>query len=298
MNNFNFDSINWAEEGVYLAVLTPELAARLIACNADNQRPPKPGVVSDYAKELVSTAGAGLCGEALDIKIDRNGRMINGQHTCLAVVKAGIAPQLKVSIRTGCHPSSITKIDAGASRTARDAAATLGLQLGSKVITALELLELGAKGWNSPSPATPKGTRPARAIEHIKMWERWRSGFHPIWSIDDHIRGQSGYSPFGRADNAPAIAAAVLATVQTALREKEVDDIRHWAAVACNGSGACFDTSPLELSAIRFREATVMQRKRTTENYRIAVVCLYRGLRGEHIRQLKGYDHNPFLEGA
>ena len=91
----------------YFMVFTPELAsAWLTKYNIKNPRRMYCNTAKKYARLM---AEGKWCATTNSINIDKNGRMISGQHRLEAVVISGIPVEMLVV--TGCHPDSRLLVD-------------------------------------------------------------------------------------------------------------------------------------------------------------------------------------------
>lgn len=95
-------------------MITPEEAATLLGRNVRN-RNVRIRVVNKYARDLMAGKFV-LNGES--VKVDENGRLLDGQHRCLACVETGL-PFESVVVR-GLPPEVQMTIDQGTKRTVSD----------------------------------------------------------------------------------------------------------------------------------------------------------------------------------
>lgn len=95
--------------------LTPALAQQLLD-NMQKNRPVKWAKVNAYYRDMVAGRFNGLNGET--ICIDWNNQMYQGQHRCLAVIKAQLT--VRVVIGYGFDPESARTVDQGARRSIGD----------------------------------------------------------------------------------------------------------------------------------------------------------------------------------
>lgn len=111
--------VEWDDEwlvrrGIYLTLITPEVAARLLEANTNNRRL-KERSITQWAEEM--TAGR-WDPDASDIKIARTGELIDGQHRLHACVRAGVP--FPTVVRTGLATATKAHIDIGVKRTVSD----------------------------------------------------------------------------------------------------------------------------------------------------------------------------------
>ena len=104
--------------GNYLTLITPELADRLLADVAPNNRRPLPSTVAGYARDM---AAGRWDADASDVKISRSGQLLDGEQRLLACLQAGVPfPTL---VRTGLANATRERVDQGRRR-------SVGNQLG------------------------------------------------------------------------------------------------------------------------------------------------------------------------
>lgn len=122
--------------------VTPDLARTLLERNESN-RTPTQGRISSYAKQMLAGEWT-LNGET--IKIDNEGRLIDGQNRLSAVVKAGVAVTMEISV--GMPTTSFTTIDTGKCRTAGDIVSIYGKQNASVIAAALKMIIEYERGFS------------------------------------------------------------------------------------------------------------------------------------------------------
>lgn len=144
--------------------LTPSLAARLLDVNTHN-RELSSRTVEAYAKEMA----AGRWRETHQgMAIDNEGRLLDGQHRCKAVIVAGVP--IMTDIKFGLDPESFAMIDLGRKRTTADALYLDGVQSPPKLLAAVLRCLLAVR-------TTPRGQLqvPPSAAELMaerKYWPR------------------------------------------------------------------------------------------------------------------------------
>lgn len=127
--------------------LTPELAKKLLA-NQTRNRPVIKARVAQYVRKMRSGLWRLTC-EA--IAIADNGRMINGQHRCLAVIESGVT--IKVTVTFNCDESTFAVMDQGANRSAEGLLALEGYENSKRYAAVARqclLFEQGRIGSNEP----------------------------------------------------------------------------------------------------------------------------------------------------
>lgn len=109
-------------ETAEFSFITPGMAAGLLAKNIDTNRRTKAGRIAGYVRDLKNGSWT-LTGEA--IKLDRLGRLIDGQNRCMAIIQAEVGAWALV-VR-GLDPNVMKNLDSGAGRTGSDALTIAGL---------------------------------------------------------------------------------------------------------------------------------------------------------------------------
>jgi hypothetical protein len=109
------------ERSIIRKDVTPEEAAAFLQHNVNN-RSLRQTRVRAYAADMERGM---FRGDAVHIQFDTNGRLINGQHTCSAIVMSGITLR-DVIVETGCDPQVSAYLDRGLPKNATDALAERG----------------------------------------------------------------------------------------------------------------------------------------------------------------------------
>lgn len=91
--------------------VTPAFARELLSRNADNQRNLRPTKVNQYARDIAAGDWP-ITGDT--VKVDTNGRLIDGQHRLQAVVQADTAVDMLIA--WDVDPSVMPLLDIGANR--------------------------------------------------------------------------------------------------------------------------------------------------------------------------------------
>lgn len=146
-------------------VITPEIAAKYLKLNTEN-RPVASGALTNIMRALKNNEWK-VNGES--IKFDKQGKMIDGQHRCLAVIKTGI-PLVSVVLRD-LDKDVFDTIDQGRKRQASD---VLWIRGEKKNITQLAS---AARWYIFMTTSTPKADITIKMIEdavkehsHIRWW--------------------------------------------------------------------------------------------------------------------------------
>lgn len=96
--------------------LTPELAREYLMKNDPRQRPLNHGHAYTLARDIMRDAWDSRMSEPIDFSTE--GYMMNGQHRCMAVIRAGKA--VPAIVREGCPPEWFEKYDRAKARTVTD----------------------------------------------------------------------------------------------------------------------------------------------------------------------------------
>lgn len=102
--------------------VTPEMAAQWLARNIDRNRNVKKSRISGYVRDMQSDNWV-LTGEA--IKFDVDGRLIDGQNRCHAIVSAGCGAW--VLVVRGISQEALVVLDSGSARNTGDMLVITGL---------------------------------------------------------------------------------------------------------------------------------------------------------------------------
>lgn len=115
--------------------ITPEMAEFYLTFNADHQRPLRKGHVACLAREMKEGRWK-FNGDA--IRIDSEGRLIDGQHRLRAVLQSGVT--IRCVVIENLEPDSFYTIDlGGATRSTGDIFAMTGELNGKRLAAALTL---------------------------------------------------------------------------------------------------------------------------------------------------------------
>jgi hypothetical protein len=107
--------------GNYMTLITPEIAAELLERNRNNRKM-KPNKIAEYARDMISGRWDP---DASDIKVDRNGDLMDGQNRLAAAVRANVP--FGTLLRTGVSPETKVHVDTGSKRTASEALKMAGV---------------------------------------------------------------------------------------------------------------------------------------------------------------------------
>lgn len=124
---------NYADRvGLFRMTIDPEMAAAMLCFNFGNRRI-RPHRVAVYAKDHERDK---FDGSAVHIRFDKNGNLINGQHTLTMIVMTGKALH-NVLVEFGCDPDVMKYLDRGLPRNVSDALTFLGASNVTLLSTAL-----------------------------------------------------------------------------------------------------------------------------------------------------------------
>lgn len=206
---------------VEFATITPDVAAALIANKAQN-RPPNPRHVEVIANAIRNDEFE-FNGES--VIVDQNGKLIDGQHRCLAVIDAG--QSIDVLMVRGIRNKAFATIDQAAKRTGGQVLGMDGIPDGNNVAAAVRLIEAYKRGvplWDitqfRPSPAFIKervqqvygsmqpnlslgaaivnqigGSRSFYAAMHYLLAEKDRERADKFFTLLSHGEGLNGGDP-------------------------------------------------------------------------------------------------------
>lgn len=120
--------------------VTPEQAAKWLSHNVAN-RTVRTARVREYA--VAMTEGRWLY-TADPIRFDEDGRLIDGQHRLMALVKAGVP--IEMHVVRGLAREAQDKVDTGAARTASDALKVRGFTHGPQLAATVPIVNWLLKG--------------------------------------------------------------------------------------------------------------------------------------------------------
>lgn len=128
--------------GNYLTIITPAVAQELLERNVENRKP-KARAMAQYARDM--EAGE-WNPDASDIKVTKDGLLIDGQNRLMACIQAGVPfPTL---LRTGVDKDAREHVDQGVKRTAGDALKMAGVSDATVIAAAINIRERYVKTLN------------------------------------------------------------------------------------------------------------------------------------------------------
>lgn len=141
-----------------VVTLTPELAGEWLALNLRN-RPKKPRKIEMYARDMTNGLWR-FTGEA--VKFDSEGRLIDGQNRCYAVIESGVS--IQVLVVRGLDPNTQEVMDSNAVRSSRDALAMHGFDNPKDLAATVLVHDLYNRGvFEHCMSQTPGYERPSNA---------------------------------------------------------------------------------------------------------------------------------------
>ena len=149
--------------------LTPKMATELLTRNGNN-RPVSRALVAQYAHAM--TRGEWMLnGEA--IIIGKDGRLLDGQHRCHAIIKA--KANVPILMVKGAPDEAFKTLDTGRARTAGDVLGMLGVKYHTHVAAGAKMIlriEDGAKKDYKPSH-----TRILDCIDRHQLLHYWAAQY-------------------------------------------------------------------------------------------------------------------------
>lgn len=146
----NTDCIEWGAFRMRLIELTPPLAESFLGKRDTNPRKPIPTVLSRYVRDVASDnwhLGAGF------LAFDEKDSLVQGQHTCLAVVAAG--KSIVIPVFYGLTPEAVRVLDTGKPRQFGQILAAESIANASAVAAAVRTLWRWEYGQLTNTNVTP-----------------------------------------------------------------------------------------------------------------------------------------------
>jgi len=166
--------------------VTPRMAAELLEHNIHN-RNIREQVWRKYARDML--AGKWIVAES--IKVDWNGRIIDGQHRLIAVIESGVTVQMMI-VRN-LDPDAQAAIDAGAKRSTADALRFKGHHEYATTVAAVARL---ARAWEAGGlrSATSHGAGEVTNAEVVE-WVEENEDVHEAAAFGTRYAKRVGASP-------------------------------------------------------------------------------------------------------
>lgn len=131
--------------------VTPDVAKRLLGINYDKQRNIQPGRVDVYSRDMANGNWNPLASDTIQISSD--GKVVNGQHRLLAVIKSGVTIPMKVEFGGGSAEGLFDYVDNTMARTAGQLVKTKNSNAVTALAKSILCIERGAT-----VPSALKGT--------------------------------------------------------------------------------------------------------------------------------------------
>ena len=150
-------------------LITPSYAKQLLEANISNRRVKDP-VVAQYANDIIQGRWKHDTGEV--IKIFKSGKVGDGQHRLLAIIKANTPVHFHIA--TNIEDEVFDVLDTGSGRNSSDAFRVMGIKNENKIPSIIQfynLLQSGKKFNNK------KGLRPTNCVlleqyyANEKLWQ-------------------------------------------------------------------------------------------------------------------------------
>lgn len=173
-----------------IVTLTPEIAEVLLANNADN-RLPKVRLIEAIALDI-ENGNWSLNGET--IVVSKEGSLNDGQHRCLAVLKAN--KSVRTAIMFGVDRDSRYTVDLGSPRTTGDflkMEGAVNVNHAAAVAKNLNLHRRGYSAWNhGPNIAT-------KTMIRQEFWNCEKEIMGALRAVDGKFSAKFGLSPLATA---------------------------------------------------------------------------------------------------
>lgn len=151
-----------------LLVVTPDMAQRFVSHNTNN-RPITQGRIDDFARIIREdkwvTSHQGIA-------IAPDGRLLDGQHRCYGIIKAGKAVRMNVSYDV--DPESFAVMDCGKARTIADRLCLINDKTSNKVAVSLVNSYLRCTNGNSVTIDMVDDEFLTKSDAYLAMTELWR----------------------------------------------------------------------------------------------------------------------------
>ena len=124
-----------------LVDVTPKLAKKLLERNSKN-RNPREANITNLAMQMEAGEWNPYNGEA--IKVDSRGRLADGQHRLMAVIKANIT--VPIHFIFNCHEETLNTVDGGVARSATDILKLNDISYADKLPAIIRYQKLAIRG--------------------------------------------------------------------------------------------------------------------------------------------------------
>lgn len=257
-----------------VVLMTPALAARLLAAN-ENNRHIRPTVVHRYARDMLHGDWS-LNGET--IKIAASGRVIDGQHRLSAVVEAGI--DVLMFVVEGLPEDSQDTVDRGLGRNIADA-----LRLRGEV----DVNNLGAGIAQAIVLRSDTPTQSSHA------WPSTREALH---YLDEHPGIRASLAVGGRVRRAISYPSSTATALHHLMAELDQDDADvFWESLA-SGVELAEDSPILRLRELTLRDVGAVRKMARSRRQALTIKAWNAWRRGESMQLLRwsvgGSKPEPF----
>lgn len=169
--------------------VTPALAKKYLETNTDNNRRVKPRRVDFYATEMIEGRWVEMTGESL--KFDKAGKLIDGQHRLLALIKANKTYHFLVV--TNLAKETFEVIDTGSNRSTADIFHISGVKNGHQLSAGVKFYAGLTAGYLDPHTSSKADLKLSNKMlldiyeQEPEYWQdwckkavRWYNGFSKI----------------------------------------------------------------------------------------------------------------------
>lgn len=161
-NKMHWESKQFKKLMVFpMVIISPQFAADLLSINTDN-RPLKNATLNKYVEDM-NSGNWKFTGDT--IQISKTGKLLNGQHRLMAIVKTGKAQMF--NIQSGLEDSSFEVMDIGKNRSGSDALAIKGFENHSTIASMIRFILLYREGRLKSSAMGGAGGDNKKSISEI-----------------------------------------------------------------------------------------------------------------------------------
>lgn len=156
-----------ATPAVTIEEVTPQQAAAYLENNDDNRNISAAAV--DNLARLMSEGKWEFNGDA--IRFDTDGKLLDGQHRCMAIVRSGVTISQQVVIR-GIQTASQATMDQGRKRTASDVLSMEGYRNGNQIASVARLIHQWKSGVRTQNELSRGALFPLTSAEVLHWAQR------------------------------------------------------------------------------------------------------------------------------
>lgn len=150
-------------------LVTPELALQLLEANKNNRRIKTPRLLQ-YTQEILKGNWKPDTGET--IKISKTGRILDGQHRLMAVVKAKIPVHFHIVY--GVEDNVFDVLDTGSMRNATDVFYIKGIKNQNTIPSIIATYNLLTKGFSSSGQVNHRATNAELLDQYFSFEMFWQ----------------------------------------------------------------------------------------------------------------------------